>query len=159
MFRTLTLYSVWLWPALVISADPPAARDAATLEKEFAEKLSGAALVGTFSIQGRKSAPKEERYEIASVKKLQDHDWLITSRIKYGDKDVNLPVVVQVFWADDTPVITLTDFAVPGFGKFTCRVLVYRDQYAGTWSGGDHGGHLFGRIVKETKAEAKSEGK
>ena len=37
------------------------------------------------------------------------------------------------------------------FGKFTCRVLVYRDQYAGTWSGGDHGGHLFGRVVKEKK--------
>jgi hypothetical protein len=27
-------------------------------------------------------------------------------------------------------------------------VLIFGDQYAGTWSGGDHGGHLFGRIEK-----------
>ena len=41
-----------------------------------------------------------------------------------------------------------SDLAIPGFGTFTSRVLIYRGQYAGTWDGGDHGGHLFGKIEK-----------
>ena len=44
---------------------------------------------------------------------------------------------------------TLDDVMVPGFGTFTCRVMIDGDQYAGTWSGGDHGGHMFGRIEHE----------
>jgi hypothetical protein len=52
-----------------------------------------------------------------------------------------------VVWAGDTPVITLDKMPIPGFGTFTCRVMIFGDQYAGTWDGGDHGGHLFGKIV------------
>jgi hypothetical protein len=32
--------------------------------------------------------------------------------------------------------------------------VIFGDQYAGTWDGGDHGGHLFGRIVRVDKKEA-----
>jgi hypothetical protein len=46
-------------------------------------------------------------------------------------------------------VITLTDFAIPGVGTWTARVLLYRDQYAGTWSGKRGGGQMFGKIVRE----------
>ena len=42
------------------------------------------------------------------------------------------------------PLITLTDLAIPGMGTYTARVILYRDQYAGTWSGKDHGGQIFG---------------
>jgi hypothetical protein len=36
-------------------------------------------------------------------------------------------------------------------------VLLYRDQYAGTWSAEKGGGQLFGRIVREAApAEAPS---
>ena len=52
-------------------------------------------------------------------------------------------------WAGDTPVITLTDQALPGMGTYTARVVVYRGQYAGTWSGRNGGGKVFGRIVKK----------
>ena len=48
----------------------------------------------------------------------------------------------------DTPMITLTDLAVPTLGTFTARVFFYGDRYAGTWQHGNVGGHMFGRIEK-----------
>ena len=82
------------------------------------------------------------------VKKLGGKDWLITARIQYGDKDITVPLMLPVEWAGDTPVITLTDLTIPGAGTFTARVLLYRGQYAGTWSAKDHGGEMFGKIVR-----------
>ncbi len=133
--------------------DPSPVPDRATLEKQFEETMSGATLVGTFTVTGRDDGKKlkEEKYTISKVSKVKDDYWLFVSRIQYGDHDVTLPLTLEVKWAGDTPVITLTDVAVPGFGKFTCRVMVFRDQYAGTWSGGDHGGHMFGRIERTEK--------
>ena len=40
------------------------------------------------------------------------------------------------------------DLAIPGLGSYTARVLLYRDQYAGTWSGKKGGGQMFGKIVR-----------
>ena len=69
--------------------------------------------------------------------------------MQYGGHDLKVPVELQVKWAGDTPVITLTDTPVAGMGSFTARIVIYRGQYAGTWSGGKgHGGQLFGKIVK-----------
>jgi hypothetical protein len=33
-------------------------------------------------------------------------------------------------------------------GTYTARVMIYRDRYAGTWSGGNHEGQLWGRIER-----------
>ena len=52
-------------------------------------------------------------------------------------------------WAGDTPVITLTDQALPGMGTYHLHSVVYRGQYAGTWSGKNVGSKVFGRIVKK----------
>ena len=157
--------TVWLWCCAVFclsltglqAADPPApaaavAQDRATLEKEFSEKLTGAVLNGTFSVVGRTSN-KPERYEIASAQKLTDDDWVITARIKYGDKDLQVPIVVKVFWADDTPIISLTNLTIPGMGTFTSRVMFFGDRYAGTWQHDAVGGHLWGLIEKPQPAE------
>jgi len=73
--------------------------------------------------------------------------WLITARIQYGKNDFVAPVPVVVKWAGDTPVIVLDKVGVAGSGEFSARVLVYDKTYAGTWSGGDHGGLLNGVIV------------
>lgn len=64
---------------------------------------------------------------------------------------------LEIKWAGDTPVITLTDLAIPGLGTFTARVVIYDNKYAGTWQHGQVGGSLFGRIekVQQEKAEAK----
>jgi hypothetical protein len=127
------------------------------LEKQFAETMSGATLVGNFTITGQKSDQplKEDRYTLGKVSKLKNGLWSFETRIQYGDHDVKLPLAVEVKWAGDTPVITVTNVTVPPLGTFTSRVLVYRDQYAGTWSGGDHGGQMFGRITRDA-AGAKS---
>ena len=45
---------------------------------------------------------------------------------------------------------------VPGFGTFTCRVMIFEDQYAGTWDGANHGGHLFGKVVRAGEEDAKA---
>ncbi|MCP5110113.1 MAG: hypothetical protein GY953_04685, partial [bacterium] len=109
--------------------------------------MSGAVLVGKFSVAGREGL-SDECYTISSVSKVGGGVWLINSRIQYGSRDVTVPVPVKVLWAGDTPVISLTDVSIPGVGTFTARVLVYRDEYAGTWSSGDHGGQMYGRIER-----------
>jgi hypothetical protein len=101
----------------------------------------------TTSGKGEGRALKEEKYTLGKVEKLRDDYWQFNVRIQYGEKDATLPLPLQVQWAGDTPIITLTKQLVPGFGTFTARVLIYDDHYAGFWSGGDHGGHLFGRIT------------
>jgi hypothetical protein len=118
------------------------------LEKEFAQTLSGATLVGRFTVDGRSDTGKtsSDRYEIESAEKVEGHRWIITSRIKHGKHDVKLPIPLEVYWAGDTPVITLTHVVVPGLGTFTSRVMVYGDRYAGTWQHDKVGGHLWGHI-------------
>ena len=74
--------------------------------------------------------------------------WKFEARIQYNQKDVPVAMALPVKFAGDTPVISLTNFAVPGFGSFTARVLIYGDAYAGTWGDATHGGKLFGKIVK-----------
>jgi hypothetical protein len=120
------------------------------LEKQFAESLSGATLVGRFTIveEGQEQPLKEDRYTLGKVFKLPNGLWQFETRIQYGNHDVKLPLALNVKWAGDTPMISMTDIAVPGLGTFTARVLFYRGQYAGTWSGKDHGGHMFGKIEK-----------
>ena len=138
--------------------------DRASLEKQFEKTLSGVTLVGRFVIEGEDDgAMKEEKYTISKVTKLQGDYWLFQVRIQYGGHDVTLPLPLRVKWAGDTPVITVTDAAIPGLGTYTARVVIYRGKYAGTWSSKDHGGQLFGKIVKnkpeKPKEEKKEEGK
>jgi len=118
-------------------------------EKEFQEMLSGSTLVGHFTMTGQENkTPREEKYTIKKVSKMRDNVWLFVVRVQYGNRDVTVPLPLEVQWAGDTPMVTLTDVELPRLGTYTARVLFYRNQYAGTWSGGDHGGQLFGRIIK-----------
>lgn len=130
----------------------PSAGETATLEKNFQESLSGVVLAGHFTM-GKDDRLREEKYTIEKVSKIGGDLWLFDARIQYGSRDVVLPLPLTVKWAGDTPVITLTDVGIPGIGVYTARVMIYRGQYAGTWSGKDgHGGHLFGRLVKKGAA-------
>ena len=132
---------------LLVAACSRTDPDRAALEKQLVETLSGATLTGRFTI-GDKTGLTEERYEIRSVSKLAGDTWLFTARVKYGSRDVTAPIPITVKWAGDTPVLTLTDLAIPGLGTYTARVVIYRGQYGGTWQGGKTGGHLFGRLTK-----------
>lgn len=148
-----------LCSSLCVGADDavkPAAPvpDKAALEKKFAEQLTGSAMVGTFTIDGMKKPPQEERYTISKVSKLAGDKWMFMARVQYMKHDVTVPMAIDVLWAGDTPIITLTDLSIPGLGTFTSRVMVYGNRYAGTWQHGPVGGHLFGRIEK-AKEEPK----
>jgi len=118
--------------------------------KQFVEQMSGVKLVGRFTVLGKEEGPlPKEEYTIKSVTKIPKGDyWLITARIKYGRQDLTLPLLLQVKWAADTPVITLSELAIPGLGTFSSRVVIYNKKYAGTWTHGKVGGHLFGTIEK-----------
>lgn len=121
----------------------------ADLEKRFRAMMSGVTLVGHSASPNQPGVSAEERYVIEKVSKLAGDTWLFEARLQFGSHDLPVPVPVQIKWAGDTPVITLTDLTIPGLGTYTARVLLYRDQYAGTWSSKDHGGQLFGKIVHQ----------
>ena len=145
--------------APLIAADPVKTTkpDQAALEQAFVEKLTGAALVGSFSTDG-KDGKAGDKYQIASAKKLQGDTWQIVYKAKIGEQSVDLPIAIKVLWAGDTPVMTLDDFTIPGIGTFTARVLFHGDRYVGTWQHGDHGGAMWGRVEK-TDAKPAAEKK
>jgi hypothetical protein len=154
--RPIASALVWLF----VFASPAFAQDAAEpspeeLEKQFAETLTGATLVGQFTVTGLNDDKPlaKDRYTLGTVKKLKSGFWSFEARIQYGDHDVKLPLALPVKWAGDTPVISVTKVAFPGLGTYSARVVIYGDQYAGTWSGSDHGGQMFGRIVKKGDEE------
>ena len=119
-------------------------------ESAFREMMSDVTLVGYFTMNGAENSGKlrEEKYTIRQVTKMKGDYWLFFARVEYGGRDVTVPLPLEVKWAADTPIITLTDMKLPKLGTYTARVVIYRGQYAGTWSGGSHGGQMFGSIIK-----------
>jgi len=115
---------------------------------EFQEMMSGVTLVGHSTRLDQDGMFGEERYMIDKVSKLTGDTWLFRTRLKYGSHEIPVPIPLTVRWAGDTPVISLTDLMIPGVGTYTARILLYRDQYAGTWSGEKVGGQVFGKIIR-----------
>jgi hypothetical protein len=142
-------------------ADPGDSVDRAALEEKFAENLSGVVFAGSYSVtrDGREKPAQMEKYTITRVSKVKEKEdyWLFATRIQYGKTDLAVPLTLQVKWAGDTPVITLTSLTIPGLGTFTSRVMIYGDLYAGTWQHDKTGGHLWGRIEKIEKRAGSEE--
>ena len=122
------------------------------LEREFTERMQQVVLVGHFTVDGRETGgASPERYEIASVAKVGDDRWRFDVRMVYGSFDATLPVVVPIVWAGDTPMVSITDFGIPGLdGTFTARVFFYENRYGGSWEHamdrGVFGGLMYGHI-------------
>ena len=127
----------------------------AELDAEFKQLVTNVKLVGNFTIDGQRPGDlQREEYVITGAMKLGAGDlWALTSRIKYGDVDLTVPVPVRVKWAGRTPVITVDAVTIPGLGTFSARVLLDKTRYAGTWSHDDKGGHLFGSIEPQPATE------
>jgi hypothetical protein len=129
--------------------DPASLPDA---ERQFIERMSGASLVGRFTIAGRDDRPaRPERYDLSSVEKVGEDLWRFNARLRYGDVDTTLPIVVPMRFAGDTPMISITDLTIPTLGTFTARVFFQGDRYSGTWQHGEYGGHMFGKIEKTSE--------
>ncbi len=138
---------------------PPAQPTPAERDDLFRKLVTNVKLSGHFTIVGEDLGKlRGEEYVITGATKLGNGDlWALTSRIKYGDIDLTVPVPVQVRWAGDTPVIALDRVTIPALGTFSARVVLDEGRYAGTWSHDDKGGHLFGVIAR--LPEASAEGK
>jgi hypothetical protein len=126
--------------------------------KDLEKMLTGAKLVGQFTVTGKGEKPlSKDEYKIITAQKVEEGDmWLIVAQ--YGRTDSRYPIPLEIKWAGDTPVITLTKLAIPGLGTFSSRVVLYEGRYAGTWQHDNVGGHLFGTI-ETADAEKKDEPK
>ena len=117
--------------------------------------LKGSELTGSFTVikEGEESEPKKDSYKIVDLSKVPGGQGLWLFTFQYGDKPA-IPMPLPVKWADDTPVIALTDVAIPGLGTFSCRVLFHEGQYAGTWRHGEVIGNMWG-VIQPPKADEK----
>ena len=138
-----------LWSVALLAACAAAAQtvEMTAAERGFQESMTAVTLEGHSTFDGRDGV-NEDRYNIEKVEKQANGKWLFHVKVNYQGNEMTVPFPLDVVWAGDTPVITLTDQALPGRGTYTARVLVYQGSYAGTWSGGDRGGKVFGRVVK-----------
>lgn len=132
--------------------------DQATLDKEFVETMTGAVLVGKFTIldQPVDTGPKPDKYTITKVEKKEGNTWLFIARVEYERGTYPVALKIPVVWAGRTPVISVTDLEIPlvGPGKFQARVLIDGDRYAGTWAHDKVGGHMYGRIERPKPKDA-----
>src|SRR5580693_9296010 len=134
------------------AAPPPLELNEA--EKQFQDSLNNVTLIGYFT-QGDGKELTDDKYVIERVTKVKEDTWKFEARIQYNKKDFKVAMALPVKFAGDTPVISLTNFAVPGFGSFNARVVMYNGVYAGTWGSAGapaHGGAMFGKIVKNDTA-------
>jgi hypothetical protein len=129
------------------------------LEAKFKEAMTAVTMSGRWSPlkDGVLGAEKEDKYTIVSVEKVSGDMWTINARLHYKKLEIVVPVPVQVKWAGDTAVIIVDKMTVPGPGyggtAYSARVLIHEKTYAGTWSGGDHGGLMSGVITKDKPAD------
>lgn len=131
-------------------------------DRRFAEMMTGKRLVGQFSVvtaEGE-SPPQADNYMVSELSRGEGARWIFTARMGSGPQAVALPIPVDVLWAGDTPVLTMTEQAIEGLGTFTARVLIHDGRYAGTWQHGPVGGNMWGRVVvaaAEPGGEASAE--
>lgn len=141
-----------LFVLLLLAGCGKAVTEQAEFERLFQERMQNVTLVGYSTRSNKEGTFGPEKYKIESVSKISGDTWMFKTRLRYDGQDLPVPIPVTVKWAGDTPVITLTDLTIPGVGTWTARVVLYRDQYAGTWSGQngnkEHGGQMFGKILK-----------
>lgn len=117
-------------------------------DRAFEAMMANVSLVGQSTSFGREGISGKEEYVIEKVSRIAGDRWLFHTTMKLGSRDVSVPIPLTILWAGDTPVITLTDLSIPGMGGYSARVLLFRDHYAGTWTGAEGGGHVFGDLVR-----------
>lgn len=137
-----------------------------TREEKLVEFLDNCKLIGHFTIDRRGGNGSEEAYTISKCEKLPAKDmYRLTAKIKYGTTEAEVPLEIKIVWAENTPVMILDNFWVPGMGTFSSRVMFHGKRYAGTWQHGDVndekqiGGLMFGRVeqIEDSPQEETAE--
>ena len=135
----------------LMTQQPAPAVEMTAAEKEFQQTMTNVTLVGYFTVGDGKEL-RDDRYVIDRVTKVKDGLWQFVARIQYNKKDIPVTINVPVFFAGDTPVMSLTRQSIEGMGTYDTRLVIYKGGYAGTWGGGAGGGKMFGNIVKNDAA-------
>ncbi len=133
--------------SLAAQQPPAGGVEMSAAERQFQESMSNVTLTGFFTV-GDGSATMPDKYTIGTISKIDAEVWSIEASIEYGGRSFKAVVKVPVKWAGETPVLTLSNYLIPGQGVYSARILVHNGLYAGTWGAQDHGGMMFGRIVK-----------
>lgn len=144
----------WILSVLLLAAAPQQPAQAAEMtpaETEFQQMMTNVVMQGFFTVGDGKEL-YDDRYVIDSVTKVKDGVWRFAARVQYNKKDIAVSLNVPVYFAGETPVISLTRQAVQGLGTYDTRLVIYKGGYAGTWGGGATGGKMFGNIVKNDAA-------
>jgi hypothetical protein len=137
-------------PATTTPTPPPIEMTPA--EKDFAAAMTNVTLTGFFTVaDGNETHP--DKYTVERVVKIKPDVWNFDARIQYGNRDYKATVAVPVKWAGDTPVLSLNQYLIQGH-IYSARILIYQGRYAGTWGAADHGGLMFGRIVRNEPVPA-----
>ncbi len=145
--RELMVFTVLT--VLGLFQDPAPDRDAG-----FAAMLRSTKLEGKFTVDAPQAAqapdlPQDDLYMVSEVVAGEQPGTLVfKARMSYGDRmNVEIPIPVRVVWAADTPMLVMDKQAIAGIGTFTVRLLFFEGRYAGTWSSGPIGGHMWGKLV------------
>lgn len=129
------------------AAAPPMQPELTAAEKQFQDMLTNVTLTGYFTV-GDSGETHEDRYIIKSVTKGKDDQWTFDAQIQYGGKNYGAKVTVPVKWAGDSPVLTMAQYMISGQGVYSARILMFNGMYSGLWGSQQHGGKMFGKIVK-----------
>jgi len=92
-----------------------------------------------------------DKYTIVSVVKRDGDSWTVNAKMKYGEKELILPVPVRMKFTGDTAVLMVEDLGMPGGGTYTARLLIFERTYSGTWKDQRGGGMLYGTIASQTE--------
>jgi len=140
----------WVTGRLGMGSSPVDPVSLTDLERRFTERMRDVTLVGSFTIDGAEDrTPRQDRYEIESVQKVDDDLWRFRAVVGTGGGVI--PVVAPLRWIGDTPLLMMTDASLPGMGRFTVRLFFYEDRYAGTWQHGETGGLMSGRVEERAR--------
>jgi hypothetical protein len=90
-----------------------------------------------------------DKYTIISVAKREGDNWTVNAKMKYGEKELIMPVPVKMKFAGDTAILMVEDLGIPGGGTYTARLLIFERTYSGTWKDQRGGGMLYGTITGE----------
>ena len=152
--RAVALLAAISWAFAQDPAPPapvtPGAVEMSPLEKDFQAAMTNVTLTGFFTVADSNET-HVDKYTVEKVVKIKPDVWNFDARIQYGTRDFKATVAVPVQWAGDTPVLTLNQYLIQGH-VYSARILIHKGRYAGTWGAPDHGGLMFGKIVKNEPA-------
>ena len=92
-----------------------------------------------------------DKYQIVSVAKGKDDNWVVNAKLKYREQEFVLPFPVRMKFDGDTAILIVDDLTIPGGGTYSARLMIYERTYSGTWKGQRGGGMLYGTITSESE--------